>query len=748
MTPQSNNPSEVSFPVDADETPRTPESKMDLSTTRDAAKHYAQQHGWAVFPCVRMEKKPATPNGCLDATTEVAEIDRMFRPDHNLGVATGQLSGVFALDIDGEVGEASLAALELERGELPQTVTAATPRNGRHFYFRFPTGQDIRNSESKIGKKLDIRGEGGYVIAPPSRRQSGRYSWVEGCSPDQIDVADAPGWLIDLVLSDKQKSTAPLDDGQVPEGERNGTLASAAGSLRRAGLGQDAMEAALLVHNRVVCNPPLPESEVKKIAESIAKYDFEASTPRIPTYRPFPTDALPETMRRFVDAAATSIGCDASFLALPLLAGAASAIGNTRAIELKRGWIEPSILWTVIVGDSGTTKSPALDAALRPVKHRQNEAWKLQDFALAQYDADKLVYEKQLTAWKKNPSAVDPPAEPCSPVMERTWVDDITIEALASTLQQQPRGLLVACDELASWLGGFDRYNNSSGGDAPRWLEMYGARSMVVDRKTGDRRTIVVPRATVSVTGGIQPGVLRRALTPQHRESGLAARLLLACPPRRTKTWTEDEIDPALDAELSGVFARLYALKGAKEDSLEVEPVVIALSPAAKGIFVKFFAEHAEEQVGETGDLSAAWSKLEGCTARLALVLHVVENGGEGDVTAKAMRRAVRLIEWFKHETRRVYALLAETDDQRKVRELVERIQKKGGKITPRDLQRDSRQWPTADAAERDLEELKGRGLGKWGVILPTGKGGRPARVFCLKDHDGDVDGTSLPAEE
>ncbi len=332
--------------------------------------------------------------------------------------------------------------------------------------------------------------------------------------------------------------------------------------------------------------------------------------------------------------------------------------------------------------------------------------------------------------------------------MERTWVDDITIEALATTLQQQPRGLLVACDELASWLGGFDRYNNSSGGDAPRWLEMYGARSMVVDRKTGDRRTIVVPRATVSVTGGIQPGVLRRALTPQHRESGLAARLLLACPPRRTKAWTEDEIDPALEAELAKMFASLYALKGAKDDPSEVEPVVLALSPAAKGIFVKFFSEHAEEQVGETGDLSAAWSKLEGCTARLALVLHVVENGGEGDVTATAMRRAVRLIEWFKHETRRVYALLAETDDQRKVRELVERIQRKGGKITAREMQRDSRQWPTADSAERDLEELKGRGLGKWEVILPTGKGGRPARVFCLEDHDGDVDGTSSPAEE
>src|SRR5262249_51490451 len=93
-----------------------------------------------------------------------------------------------------------------------------------------------------------------------------------------------------------------------------------------------------------------------------------------PPWKPFPVKALPEPARGYVDAASRAIGCDSSYVALPLLAALATAIGNSRTIRLKRGWTEPCVLWTVIVGESGTLKSPALDAPLRPIRTRQEEA--------------------------------------------------------------------------------------------------------------------------------------------------------------------------------------------------------------------------------------------------------------------------------------------------------------------------------------------------------------------------------------
>jgi hypothetical protein len=266
------------------------------------------------------------------------------------------------------------------------------------------------------------------------------------------------------------------------------------------------------------------------------------------TYRPFPLDALPEPIRGFVDAGARAIGCDPSYLALPVLVVLAAAIGNTRRLELKRGWCVPPILWGVIVGESGTTKTPALQLVLRPIRERQLKALERHTEAMKRYRADRARWERDMAAWKKKGSGL-PPAEPEEPRAERYIISDVTLEALAPLLATNLRGLLLARDELAAWLGSVDRYVNKSkaSADSANWLSMFNAESIVIDRKTGTPRTIHVPQAAVSVVGGIQPTILRRALGREHRENGLLARLLLTCPPRKAKNWTEDDIDPVTE---------------------------------------------------------------------------------------------------------------------------------------------------------------------------------------------------------
>jgi hypothetical protein len=459
-------------------------------------------------------------------------------------------------------------------------------------------------------------------------------------------------------------------------------------------------------------------------------------------FRPFPVDALPQPIRGFVDAGARAIGCDPSYLALPLLTVIASAIGNTRRLELKRGWSAPAIIWGAIVGESGTAKTPAFKLVMRPVRERQRKALERHEQAAKQYEMDLARWEKEMAAWKRDKKVSgDPPKKPDPPQAERFIVSDTTVEALAPILLANPRGVLLARDELAGWIGSFDRYagKGKAGADAANWLSMHNAESVIVDRKTGIPRTIHVPQAVVCVSGGIQPVILHRALGSEHRESGLAARLLLTCPPRRVKRWTEEDIDPGAEAELARLLDRLYELQPSICDDGEARPVLVRLTSEAKAAWTAYYNDHAQEQVDLSGDLSAAWSKLEEYAARLALLIHFTRWAVKDLTLAHAdrvdgdsMAAGIRLTNWFKHEARRVYAMLDETDTARDQRRLVEWIGRKGGTVTAREVQQGCRWLKEPGAAEAALEELIKAGRGIWQDVPTTPKGGRPARVFVL----------------
>src|SRR5262245_47562561 len=143
-----------------------------------AAAWYAEKK-WPVFPLRPRDKIPLTSHGVHDATTNPATIAGWWKaePNANIAIAMGAPAGLFALDIDGEAGAATLAALERYHGPLPVTVEAVTPR-GRHLVFRLPPNVVVRNSAGKIGPGIDVRGTGGYIVAPPSVHPCGtRYQF-------------------------------------------------------------------------------------------------------------------------------------------------------------------------------------------------------------------------------------------------------------------------------------------------------------------------------------------------------------------------------------------------------------------------------------------------------------------------------------------------------------------------------------------------------------------------------------------
>ena len=153
----------------------------------------------AIFPLTPGTKIPIKgSHGCRDATpdSDVARARWQRTPQANIGAATGSKSGFWVIDVDLPDGPEALAALEAEHSPLPVTVEASTPRGGRHLYWRHVDG--IRNSASRIGAGLDVRGEGGSIVLPPSvLSNGGQYRWVHNGAGT---FADAPDWLVKLVL--------------------------------------------------------------------------------------------------------------------------------------------------------------------------------------------------------------------------------------------------------------------------------------------------------------------------------------------------------------------------------------------------------------------------------------------------------------------------------------------------------------------------------------------------------------------
>jgi hypothetical protein len=238
-----------------------------------AALRYAAR-GLHVFPLEPRGKRPLTPNGFKDASIAEATIRDWWKrwQDANIGVACGA-SGLVVIDADAKSGGLeSWAELKGRLGISDETVTALTGGGGQHLIYRNPEGLEIRSSAGTLGPGLDVRASGGYFVAPPSIHPDGKsYTWEIGYGPEERDVAVLPQALIDLLTSG-QEARAPVVPERIVEGQRNEMFASLAGSMRRRGMSEEAIEAALVAENAGRCDPPLPEDEVKAIARSVARY--------------------------------------------------------------------------------------------------------------------------------------------------------------------------------------------------------------------------------------------------------------------------------------------------------------------------------------------------------------------------------------------------------------------------------------------------------------------------------------------
>ncbi len=467
----------------------------------------------------------------------------------------------------------------------------------------------------------------------------------------------------------------------------------------------DAGRELLKLGNQSQCDADTRTAEARRIVLGLNAEPADTRGPcETLAYRPFPTHALPEAVRGLVTAGAAAIGCDAAYIALPLLSVLAAAIGNSRRIRLKRAWTEPAIVWTAIVGNSGTMKSPALDLALRPVRALQG---------------------KSFAFMGKTPPA-------------RYLTNDATIEAIAGLLAKQPRGILLAADELSGWLRSHDAYKSGRAGDTAKWLELHGGRALTIDRKSVERPVVYIPNASVSITGGIQPDILRSCLGHEHLADGLAARLLMGWPPSTVKRWREADVSEDTADCIDLVVQKLYWLEPELDAAGEPYPKPIGFSIEGKRAWVEWYNAFAEGQQGLAAELASAAAKIEGYAARLSLIVHCVrqvddELPCDAPIDGASVAAGVAIAEWCWAEAQRIYAMLAESPAEAMRRELMEFVRAHGAEgITPNELKASSRRYRGAGAAREALDRLVADGFARWERRPAGPRGGRPSDVCVL----------------
>lgn len=403
----------------------------------------------------------------------------------------------------------------------------------------------------------------------------------------------------------------------------------------------------------------------------------------------FPVEVLPYRVACLVSEAAVALGVDPALVAGPCLATLAGCIGNRRRIFLKGSWCEACVLWIAIVMPSGSKKSPAIKLAL------ENLA-KLEAAALAKYAEMK-------EEWKALPK--DEQGKKHEPPI-RFLVSDTTTEALLSVHAKAPLGLLLYRDELGGWLRSFDQYKSGKGSDSQTWTEMYQGNSCIIDRKTSG--TLSVPRAAVSIVGGVQPELLRNALCGEHLYNGVASRVLFIAPPERPKQWNEEPISDETREKWTGLLAELLALQPNDDGS----PIDLPMTGKAKAAWVSYYNEHGKRELEEEGPIRAAMSKLEGVTARLALVIQLADNPHSVQIRLKAINAGITISNWFEGQARRVYQGFEETEQERDRRAVCEWIASRGGSTTQRDLANGGPNRFRKRAAEV-LADLVSEGLAK-----------------------------------
>ena len=411
---------------------------------------------------------------------------------------------------------------------------------------------------------------------------------------------------------------------------------------------------------------PLPWPEKLDRADAPARHG-EDSSPQpapwpplrleeIPLAPSFPVDAFPPPLRRYCREVAAAIQVPVEFVGATMLAVAAAAVGQSVNLALSRTWTEPPLLYLILVGRSGSGKSPTVREVCRPLSAIDRRLRR-------ESTAAREAWLEAKKAREKDPD--EPPPGPEPPQL-RAIVKDITRAALVIVLEDNPRGVLCDPDEASGWVASFNEYKGKGGSDRQFWLSISSGTPAVVDRK-GGRENHIIPYPLVVVVGGMPPAMLGCLSEERGREDGFLDRCLFAFPdaaefPRQR--WARAEVSQRAEHDWAATVDRLHAMPMVVEADTDLpRPTFVRLTPEAERIWGEWFDRHCDEAAAPEfpEGLAGTWSKMRAHTARFALILSRLwlafdpsADPSRGPVEADHVRGAIEIAGYFKGHAERV----------------------------------------------------------------------------------------------
>jgi hypothetical protein len=365
---------------------------------------------------------------------------------------------------------------------------------------------------------------------------------------------------------------------------------------------------------------------------------------------PFPLHVFPDALANLCRVGSQAFRCPVDYLAVSAVGLLGGVIGRSVALKMTPTWEVTPNLFVAVVGGPGSKKSPALKFMAGPLYRIDRE---LRD-----------IYKEAKEAWKR---LGDDEAD--EPVMGHLTLDDTTREAFSKILNDNPRGLVLVKDELTAWVADLNAYRGGKGSDKQFWMSLNTGTLIKVTRK-GSPEPLVIVHPCGAVVGCLTPSTL-----PQVKESGAddgwIDRMLFTFPPPSEwpAEWVRSEIPTELTDDWSAAVDRLWSRQMVREgESKHPRPYFIHFGKGAEAAWAEFFRHHQQEQKSDDfpGSLAGPWSKYEGYTLRLAVILSQLrqaydptDDGPPSDVTGVDVKHAVALITYFKSQFRRVRDELA-----------------------------------------------------------------------------------------
>ena len=578
--------------------------------------------GWQVIPinwvrkdgacscanprCDNIGKHPLTAHGVKDADLGEKTIRTWWTnyPKANIGIATGAASGIVVLDVDPRHGGTdSMHELKNHFGKLPDGPRVHTGGGGVHVYFSYP-GTALKN---KVGlfAGVDVRADGGYVLAPGSNHKSGEiYRWKQDHEPSDIAIPALPDFLLERMRSEMPVPSGSKGDGNIRHGNRNDTLASLGGSMRARAMSPASIEAALLVENQQRCRPPLEVSEVKSIAASVSRYPSReiSSGPLGPRSADWPEAPKEEAFHGVAGEIVRTIEphseADPVALLVQLLVAFGSVVGRRAHFRVEADRHHTN-LFAVLIGQTSKGRKGTSLGQARNLLQQVDADWNGNCVQSGLSSGEGLIFAVRDAVYRS-----------ARPSKKGTIASNDGNIAVADAGVEDKR-LLVVEPEFAQCLKVMGREGN--------------ILSTVIRQAwdSGDLRTLTKNSPTkatgahISLIGHVTENELRRYLSETEQANGFGNRFLWICS-RRSKFLPEGGQVP--EDELAPLVERLSLAVTFAGEQREMER-----SDQAKKLWHSIYESLSE---GKTGLLGALCGRGEAQVTRLAMIYALLDRSG------------------------------------------------------------------------------------------------------------------------